>query len=276
MTNQEMIAAAHKGLLLGPKPLLRHHPSGRHAEIEGVALTYWGPVGPDLNKVAVVGASPPLARILDLADGFFGPESGGFGIVVEADAGHPVEAELRDAGWKVFEDEPALVIPQILAPPPFPSRLEVKPVRDAGERRDLIRVLADGFGAPTAEGGTELSPDAFDSFAPSLACALDPEVALLVGYVDGKPVSSAFVYALGPIAGITGVATVPAYRRRGLATALTWESLREGVARGCTCATLAALGASLDLYRKMGFIHVCNHRAYAAPSNNEDASHQSN
>jgi ribosomal protein S18 acetylase RimI-like enzyme len=265
MTHQEMIAAAHKGLLLGPKPLLRHHPSGRHANMEGVALTYWGPVGPALNKVSVVGASPRLARILELADGFFGPESGGFGIVVEADAGHPVEAELRAAGWKVFEDEPALVIPRIPAPPPLPSGLEVKSVRDAGGRRDMVRVWAGGFGAPTAEGGTELSPEAFDSFVPSLACALDPDVALLVGYVGGKPASSAELYAVGRIAGITGVATVPAYRRRGLATALTWEALREGAARGCTCATLGALGASFDLYRKMGFIHVCNHRAYAAP-----------
>jgi ribosomal protein S18 acetylase RimI-like enzyme len=276
MTHQEMIAAAHKGLLLGPKPLLRHHPSGRHAEMEGVVLTYWGLGGPALNKVAVVGASPRLGRILDLADSFFGRESEGFGIVVEADAGHPVEAELRAAGWKVFEDEPVLVMPRIPAPPPLPSGLKVTPVRDAGGRRDLVRVLAEGFGAPTAEGGTELSQDAFDSFAPSLACALDPDVALLVGYMDGKPVSSAFLYAVGPIAGITGVATVPAYRRRRLGTALTWQALREGVARGCTCATLAALGASYDLYRKMGFIHVCNHRAYAAPSEDGDANRKSN
>ena len=31
---------------------------------------------------------------------------------------------------------------------------------------------------------------------------------------------------------------------------------------GCTCATLAAQGPSFDLYRKMGFVHVTNHRAY--------------
>jgi hypothetical protein len=41
--------------------------------------------------------------------------------------------------------------------------------------------------------------------------------------------------------------------------------LREGAARGCTSATLAALGASYDLYRQMGFLHVCNHRAYEPP-----------
>ena len=265
MTDREMIAVAHKGLLIGPSPLLRHNPIGRRAEREGVVLTYWGPVGAALNKVTVVGPSPPLARILELAEEFFGPDSGGFGVVVEADAGHPVEDELRVAGWAVFEDEPALVLPSIPVAPPPPAGLEVRRVRDAEGRRDLLRVLAAGFGDPTSEGGTELSLDAFDSFAPSVACALDPDVSLLVGYLDGEPASSAFLYAVGPIAGITGVATVPAYRRRRIGTAVTWEALREGTARGCTCATLAALGASYDLYRKMGFIRVCNHRAYGAP-----------
>jgi GNAT superfamily N-acetyltransferase len=202
-----------------------------------------GLFGPALNKVAAVGPAPPLARILELADNFFGPDAGGFGIVVEGDVGHSVEAELRAAGWKVFEDEPALVLPSIPAGPPLPPGLEVKCVRDDEGRRDLVRVSAAGFGAPTAEGGTELPPDAFDAFAPSLACALDPEVALLVGYLEGKPVSTACMFVAEGIAGIAGVATIPAYRRRGLGTALTWEALREGAARGCTCATLAALGA---------------------------------
>src|SRR5438128_905037 len=144
MIRQEMIAAAHKGLLLGLSPLLRHNPAGRRAELEGVVLTCWGPFGPALNKVAVVGSSPPLARILELAAGFFGPESGGFGIVVEADASHPVEAELRAAGWKVFEDEPALVLPSIPAMPPLPPGLEVKRIRHDESRRDLMRVRAAG------------------------------------------------------------------------------------------------------------------------------------
>jgi predicted acetyltransferase len=82
----------------------------------------------------------------------------------------------------------------------------------------------------------------------------------------GEPVASAEMFCVGPIAGIMGVATVPAARRRGLGTALTRAALREGAARSCTCAVLAALGASYDLYRKMGFVHVCNHRAYAPPA----------
>jgi predicted acetyltransferase len=74
------------------------------------------------------------------------------------------------------------------------------------------------------------------------------------------------VYRVDEIAGVTGVATVPAYRRRGFARALTWAVIRAGAARGCTCATLGGLGASYTLYLGMGFLHVCNHRTYAPPA----------
>ncbi|MFO0877424.1 MAG: GNAT family N-acetyltransferase [Gemmataceae bacterium] len=267
MTRQEMIAVAHQCLLNGPSPLLRYTPGGRRAEAEGVVFNCWGPHGPALNKAVVVGPAPPFRRVLALADAFFGSESGGFGVVVEADAGNPVEAELRAAGWQVFEDEPALVLPTFSGQlPPVPTGLEIRRVIDNTGRRDLGHVLARGFGAPTAEGMVELSPEAYEDLVPSLECASDPEVALLVGYLDGVPASSAFLFIVGQIAGITGVATVPEYRRRGLAEALTWAAIREGAARGCTCAALAGLGASFELYRKMGFVHVCNHRAYQRPA----------
>lgn len=267
MKRQEMIAAAHQCLLIGPSPLLRHTPGGRRAEVEGVVFNCWGPHGPALNKAVVVGPAPPLRRVLELADAFFGPESGGYGVVVEADAGHPIEAQLRAAGWQVFEDEPALVLPMIPAQPhPVPAGLEVRRVSDAQGRRDMGRVLALGFGSPTAEGMVELSPDAQDALVPSLECARDPDVALLIGYMGGVPASSAFLFVVGRVAGITGVATVPAYRRRGLAEALTRAAVREGAARGCTSAALAGLGASFELYKKMGFVHVGNHRAYLQPA----------
>lgn len=265
MTREELVAAAHRALLVGPSPLHRHAAGGRRAEAEGVVFTCWGPYGPALNKAAVVGPAPPLARVLELADGFFGPDSGGYGVVVEADAGHPVEAELRAAGWQVFEDEPAPVLAAIPPTPPVPPGLEVRRVADAAARRDLGRVLAAGFGAPTADGGTELTPDAFDDFLPSLACARDPGVALLVGYLDGQPAATAILFVVGEVAGVTGVATAPAYRRRGLGTALTWAAVAEGAARGCTRAALAGLGASYELYKGMGFVPACNHRAYRPP-----------
>jgi ribosomal protein S18 acetylase RimI-like enzyme len=252
---------AHRGLALRPSPMLRHQKNGRYALREAVALTDWGLPAPGFKKAAVLGPSPPLERVREMAAEFFGGND--YGILVEADAGHPVEAELRAAAWAVSEDEPALVMPALPEPPP--PELAIRRVTDEAGRRNLLAVMAAGFGAPTADLGEPLSAETMDTFGPSLACALDPDVALLVGYAGGRPVSSAVLHRVEDIACITGVATVPDCRRRGFARALTWAAIRAGADRGCACATLNALGASYALYLGMGFRHVCNHRTYVPP-----------
>jgi ribosomal protein S18 acetylase RimI-like enzyme len=264
MTPADLAPIAHRGLLLRPAPLLRYYPRGQHTSREGLALFTWGMPGPSFNKVAVLGPAPPLTRVLELADEFFGSPAS-YGVLVQADAGHPVEAELIARGWRVVEDEEALVLPVITAAPALPEGLEVRRVTDDAGRRDFLAVAAAGFGAPTAESLPPPTEEQMESFGPSLACALDADVAVVVGYLAGQPVSSAIVFRVDEIAVLTGVATVPAQRRRGLARALTWAALAEGAARGCRYATLNAAGASFHLYRSMGFVHVCNHRTYAAP-----------
>jgi GNAT superfamily N-acetyltransferase len=244
--------------------MLRHQKNGRYALREGVALTDCGMPVPGFKKAAVLGPAPPLERVREMAVAFFGGND--YGVLVEADAGHPVEAELRAAGWAVAEDEPALVLSALPEPPPAPPELTIRRVTDVASRRDLMAVMAAGFGAPTADLGEPLSAEAMEQFGPSLACALDPEVAVLVGYANSRPVSAAVLHRVEEIACIAGVATVPDGRRRGFARALTWAAVRAGADRGCTCATLNALGASYPLYLGMGFRHVCNHRTYVPPA----------
>ncbi len=260
MTPADLRMIAHRGLALRPSPLLRHQKAARFAVREGVALTDWAMPAPGFKKAAVLGPAPPLARVRELAAEFFGGSD--YGILVEADAGHPVEAELRAAGWTVAEDEPALVLPTLPELPALPAGLTVRRVTDAASRRDALDVMAAGFGAPTADLGEPLSAEAMESFGPSLACALDPDVAVLVGYAGGRPVSAALMHRIDEVAVIAGVATVPDCRRRGFARALTWAAVRAGAERGCACAALNALGASYPLYLGMGFRHVCNHRTY--------------
>jgi GNAT superfamily N-acetyltransferase len=264
MASADLRMMAHRGLALRPSPMLRHQKRGRYALREGVALTDWGMPAPGFKKAAVLGPSPPLGRVRELAAEFFGGHD--YGVLVEADAGHPVEAELRAGGWSVAEDEPALVLPALPESPPAPPELTIRPVTDVASRRDAIAVMAAGFGAPTADLGALLSEEAMDSFGPSLACALDSDVAVLVGHAGGRPVSAAILHRVEEIACVTGVATVPDGRRRGFARALTWAAVSAGAERGCTCATLNALGASYALYLGMGFRHVCNHRTYVPPA----------
>ena len=104
MTDREMVAVAHEGLLLGPTPMLRYYPAGRRADAEGVVMSCWGPVGPALNKVKVIGPAPPLTRILEIAGEFFGPDSGGFGVVVEAVTFDPPALTETNAGFSTFAE----------------------------------------------------------------------------------------------------------------------------------------------------------------------------
>jgi predicted GNAT family acetyltransferase len=53
--------------------------------------------------------------------------------------------------------------------------------------------------------------------------------------------------------GIYNVGTVEAYRRRGLATALTARMLRDAAARGCTTASVQATPMAEGVYASAGF-----------------------
>jgi ribosomal protein S18 acetylase RimI-like enzyme len=158
-----------------------------------------------------------LDAALGLADDFFGRTSG-YSIIVDAEVvGAAVEDELLARGWRLAEEEPALVLSPLGAAPPVRADLAIHPVVDAAGFADFLRVSE----TPSI-------------VLPSLAAGLDPAVALLVGYVDGRAVATARLVCLGLIAEITGIVTVPPARRRGYGTALTWAAIaaaRQGGAR---------------------------------------------
>ncbi len=248
---------AHRAMAQAPSPLLRYQRRGRHLERDGVAFTTQDYAGPGFNFAAVLGPAPPLDHILDVARDFFAGCEGGYGILVEADAGHPVEAELKTRGWPIAEDEPALVLPFLGEIPPSPAGLEIHHVTTQAGLRDCSSVMNAAFNMP---------PELAEKFAPVPASALAPDIAYLVGYCAGRPVAGAMFYGPGGHAGVAGVATHPEYQRRGFGRALTWAALREGTARGYSPGVLRAMGISYAMYLGMGFVHVCNHRTYAVPA----------
>ena len=76
---------------------------------------------------------------------------------------------------------------------------------------------------------------------------------LYLGCVDGEPVCTSAVVATGAIAGIYWVATLEKYRGRGLGEAITWESVKGGIALGCGIASLQASVLGQPVYERMGF-----------------------
>jgi ribosomal protein S18 acetylase RimI-like enzyme len=76
-----------------------------------------------------------------------------------------------------------------------------------------------------------------------------------VGYVNGKPVGTSFLFSLMKTGGIFTVGTLKEYRKRGIGTALTVHAVMESVKEGNDLHTLqTAKGGNAErLYKKVGF-----------------------
>jgi len=256
MVSSDLCTIAHRAMALAPSPWVRHQKTGRRLVRDGVVFVRQDYADPGFNFAAVLGRSPPLAQILAVAEDFYAGLPGRYGILVEGDAGHPVEAELRAAGWQIAEDEPALVLPRIPEPQPLPPGLEIRRIVKYDEMLRLFEMLGAAFETPW---------ETMEKMLPPPPLLADPDISQFAGICDDKYVSGAMSIRIDGVATVHGVATLQAYRRRGFGRALTWAAAHEGAKHGCTTAALRAMGVSFDMYRRMGFVHVCNHRTYARP-----------
>jgi ribosomal protein S18 acetylase RimI-like enzyme len=86
------------------------------------------------------------------------------------------------------------------------------------------------------------------------------------GTLDGKTVATASAFTGAGVAGIYLVATVPAERRRGIATTLVRHVLQEARAAGYTIGTLQSSEDGLGLYQRLGFREYCRFAFYVRHS----------
>jgi len=247
---------AHEALSLTDAPFLKHYRRGRFRTWNGVAMTGSELPGPGFNFAACLTETPPLDAILPVARDFFSEADQGWGVLVEGDAGHPVEDELRTRGWQVAEDEPAFVMPEIVAGSPAPADLVVRPVLTEADWRTFQRVAITAFGSPL-----ELA----DLFMPSLAFFRDPDMHWVIGEWRGEPVAVGGYHRSGRTAVLSGLATLEAYRGQGIGAAVTRALLADAATKGCKSACLRSGPKSVPLYERLGFHFVCHHRTYAVP-----------
>ncbi|MBX9583081.1 MAG: GNAT family N-acetyltransferase [Gemmataceae bacterium] len=266
---------AHAALSLTEPPYLKHYRHSKFKVWNGVALHASELPGPGFNFAAVlVPDAPSLDELLPVAREFFADAEQGWGVLVEGDAGHPMEAQLRSRGWRVDEDEPAYVLEDLrragsvsdrsadlrsltrpARPGPGSPSLALRLARAETDRQSVIAVTGAAFGAP---------PDFADLFSPPGLFA-DPGIGHLLGSVDGEDVAAVMFAVVGPTAVIAGTATREAHRGNGYGAALVAAASAEAAARGCTSAALRSGPKSRPLYERLGFRYVCQHRTYAAP-----------
>jgi len=252
-------AIAHDSLCLTESPYLKHYKDGRFRSWKGVGLTASELPGPGFNFAAVLHpGAPTFDELMPVAREFFTGCSEGWGILVEGDSGHPMEAELLSRGWKIAEDEPAFVVEPIEPSETVssPPDLAIRVVRTQTDADSYCAITGEAFQAP---------PEMAEKMLPSLDFVLDPDIAIFVGAVAGTDVTAVGYSRSGSTAVLWGTATLEARRGRGYGASVTRAALAHAASHGCTSAALRSGRLSIPLYERIGFRYVCQHRTYAFP-----------
>jgi ribosomal protein S18 acetylase RimI-like enzyme len=196
------------------------------------------------------------------------------GLVTLCEGADRCEALLRDApAWQPERPSTAMVRRDLDGLPAvrLPAGLALRPVRrcDGDEPRVEVEVVG-GRGTSTSKylypgddvpleaaiacaAAADSSIDDVDAFAAFLR-ALPPSLRLHAAVDDGGTVrGTSGCDAAGGDAGVLFVNTDPAWRGRGIASAMTVAALRSAAAAGARRATLDATDVALSLYRRLGF-----------------------
>jgi len=141
---------------------------------------------------------------------------------------------------------------------PLPAGVTIERVRTEAALGDWLRAFGDGFGVP--EWGMALYA--------RLPRGVPPSQSLFRYYLaraDGVPAGSALWFPARNAAVVDEIATVPAVRRRGIATAVTHAALKDAQTAGYQTAVLVASKAGEGVYRRLGFRSYGRRHIYVWP-----------
>jgi ribosomal protein S18 acetylase RimI-like enzyme len=143
-----------------------------------------------------------------------------------------------------------------------PAGCEIRFAEPGDDLATMLAVAMVGFGSPgTGIGapGTDEVADASDSIEPATLAFTRGRIAarssrLAVAIVDGRPVATGSHQPVDGVTEITGVACLPAFRRRGLGAAVTAALAADASAGGVHTICLSA-GDTLiaRVYERVGF-----------------------
>jgi ribosomal protein S18 acetylase RimI-like enzyme len=226
-------------------------------EVGGGRALYSRPGSP-LNKVLGLGLSGPVSEAdLDRLVLFYEERASPAQVELSPLAHADVAPRLCARGFVLqsFENQIAIRLPA----GDLPDVADITVVPTSPEEDEVwLDLAAEGFaagephvgGAASSEGpapGADVLRDIMSSF-------LTPEIRRTVAWVDGRPAGAAASWLSEGVIGIFGTATVPAFRRRGVQTALTAEILEDaGPYAEIATATVAPGSTSQRTFERLGF-----------------------
>ncbi len=190
------------------------------------------------------------------ADAFFGKLGRGYTIWVRDHLDADLEAHLQKAALSPLSDTPGMVLDAPVPDRSLAAGLRVVQVEDLDAVRALGAVEAAGYatiGMPAAI--TECifaRPERL----------INPHTAIVMGYLEEKPVAAAIAILSNGIAGLYWVVTLPEARGRGLGEACTRLASNRAFELGARCVILQASVQGEPIYLRMGYREITRYRWY--------------
>ncbi|HTG47036.1 MAG TPA: GNAT family N-acetyltransferase [Actinomycetota bacterium] len=249
MDERGLIDAANRNYAGSYRKLVEHVDGAALRETEGIMAFVTGAPLPLFNGCLVTAPVTPaeLDAALAWLDAYDVPSS----LWIQEGFERDLEPGVLERGFvRETWAEPAMVLDPPVAVPAAPPGIAVTAVDAPGLEAFL------GIGA---EGGRP-SQAALDLFPPTLVD--DPEVRLFAVALHGEPVGTSIAVRTGDVAGIYGVGTSEAARRRGVGTAATWAAVRAGLEWGCGTIVLQSSEMGFPVYDAMGFRTLLRYVTY--------------
>ena len=156
---------------------------------------------------------------------------------------------LGELGLAPAESETAMALDLRTLPASAPAvpGLAIARVRTPADLAAFAQVSAANWDPP--------DPQVIRYFAMAAEALLAPDAAqrLYLGRFDGEPAATAEATVGGGLVGLYNIATRPAFRRRGIAMAMTRAALIGSAADGLTTGILQASDAGVGVYERLGF-----------------------
>jgi N-acetylglutamate synthase len=233
--------------------LPRYRPSARFWREDGIAMALTGVPIATFNGVLLPDEHSLTLRRFDHFAEPFRTAGVPFSFQVCSRSERPAcDPLFRSQGLTDIFVDPVMICSGPLAVTRRNPDVVVRAVSQPEDRRHFQRIVIEGFDLPP--GVTE------DFFEQLLAIQ---EAHQMIALLDEKPVGAGLLLYLAGVASIFNVATLPAYRKRGVATALMAALHSQALADGYPATVLTSSEMGLLLYEHLGYRRVGYQSGYA-------------
>lgn len=237
-------------------------PGGDVARADGLVMCVT-PQGTVVTNMAIVTGPISVSVLREAARRMYDPRGAPYSVWTRAHADARLEAELADAGFTRFHEEPGMVLgPEEGAPVRPPAGIEMRTVADDRGRATFAELMASAYGVyGTPKESTR------ERFATPASVTGTNRVAFLAYRRDGsdeRAVAGAMLYMAHGVGGVNWVGTLPDEFGKGYGAAVTWAVVEEGRRRGARFMNLQASPMGERVYRRLGFATATHYRVFVA------------